>query len=329
MAEITLDPRGPAGANGLNWYTEERNPLPADGRDNESWLNTRTLTVFKKEAGVWNAKASIAPSPPKPGTPGAAGNTIYSDEGPPSTQLGRSGDFYLQKSGSVGLVIYGPKAGSTWPPGVGLVTLIVGGAPPVSSTGVDGQSYIDTVNGVLYPPKVNGAWPAGTYLRGLIVGSGPPSASVGVDGTTYLDTMGVALYGPKAGGIWPGSPTSLIGPKAFKPVAPWASGTAYSPGPPADLVQVNGSSYACLIAHTAGSSFATDLAAGRWGLVAAKGVDGTGTGTVKHSGTPAVGRLARFSDTTGDLIEDAGVSSSDILSRGQIVGLSYGPDALA
>lgn len=86
----------------------------------------------------------------------------------------------------------------------------------------------------------------------------------------------------------------------------------------------NGSSYQCLISHTAGT-FATDLGAGKWGLVAQKGTDGTGTGTVSTTGPVVAGRLAVFADNTGTLIADGGAP----LTRGQIVGLSYGPDSLS
>lgn len=54
----------------------------------------------------------------------------------------------------------------------------------------------------------------------------------------------------------------------------WLTGTAYGLG---DLVQFDGSSYICLIAHTSGT-FATDLSALRWTIFAARGAPGAGTG---------------------------------------------------
>ncbi|UFW82881.1 hypothetical protein BjapCC829_23110 [Bradyrhizobium barranii] len=60
------------------------------------------------------------------------------------------------------------------------------------------------------------------------------------------------------------------GPSPLLPIAAWTTATAYVVGPPASFVSSGGSSYMCLVPHTAGT-FATDLAAGKWGLVAQKG----------------------------------------------------------
>lgn len=54
----------------------------------------------------------------------------------------------------------------------------------------------------------------------------------------------------------------------------WATALLYTPS---DIVTINGSAYICIAAHLAGV-FATDLAAGRWRLFAAKGDAGAGTG---------------------------------------------------
>ena len=56
---------------------------------------------------------------------------------------------------------------------------------------------------------------------------------------------------------------------------PWVTATAYAIG---DLVNSGGSTYICLIAHTAAASFATDLSALRWAVFAAQGSAGAGTG---------------------------------------------------
>lgn len=56
--------------------------------------------------------------------------------------------------------------------------------------------------------------------------------------------------------------------------ASWVTATLYKVN---DGVSNNGTSYVCVSQHTSGT-FVTDLAAGRWQILAAKGVDGTGTG---------------------------------------------------
>ena len=53
-------------------------------------------------------------------------------------------------------------------------------------------------------------------------------------------------------------------------VGAWVTSTAYVVN---DIVSINGNSYICIVAHTSGT-FATDLAASKWELVAQKGDTG-------------------------------------------------------
>ena len=92
-------------------------------------------------------------------------------------------------------------------------------------------------------------------------------------------------------------PTGLIGNWR----GPWVTGTAYAVN---DAASQGGSSYICLTAHTAGT-FATDLAAGKWQLVVAKGDAGAaGTNGTNGLGVPAGGStgqvLAKVSATDND-----------------------------
>lgn len=119
--------------------------------------------------------------------------------------------------------------------------------------------------------------------------------------------------------IGPQGVVGPVGPVPLAPIVAWATATAYGIGPPASHVSQGGSSYQCLVAHTSGT-FASDLGAGNWGLVASKGADGTGTGTVTPSGTMAIGDVAVFANAAGTLIASGGPTHT----RGQIVGLSYG-----
>lgn len=74
------------------------------------------------------------------------------------------------------------------------------------------------------------------------------------------------------------------------PVAAWVTATAYVAGPPASVVTDAGSSYVCLTAHTSGT-FATDLGAGKWLLLAEAGTNGT-------NGSPGATTLAGCTDVT-------------------------------
>ncbi|MEH2508707.1 hypothetical protein V1291_000061 [Nitrobacteraceae bacterium AZCC 1564] len=104
------------------------------------------------------------------------------------------------------------------------------------------------------------------------------------------------------------------GPASLKPIEPWATGVDYVVGPPASFVSQAGSAYECLIPHTSGT-FAADLAAGKWGLVAAKGIDGTGTGDVQGPASSTDGGLVVFDGADGKhvkALDDADAALSEL-----------------
>jgi hypothetical protein len=74
------------------------------------------------------------------------------------------------------------------------------------------------------------------------------------------------LYGTSA--VWTNEMSTGYSP--FAGQTAWTTSTAYTAGPPASYITINASSYICLVAHTSGT-FATDLAAGKWGIVALAG----------------------------------------------------------
>lgn len=80
------------------------------------------------------------------------------------------------------------------------------------------------------------------------------------------------LQGPQ-GIQGPQGNTGATGPAAWSSVSAWTTGTSYVVGPPASVVTEGGSTYVCRVGHTSGT-FATDLAAGRWALIAMKGDTG-------------------------------------------------------
>ncbi|MET4176079.1 hypothetical protein ABIB99_007195 [Bradyrhizobium sp. LA6.1] len=57
------------------------------------------------------------------------------------------------------------------------------------------------------------------------------------------------------------------GPAAWALPSAWTTATAYTATAPSSVVVVNGSTFVCIVSHTSGT-FATDLAAGKWQLVA-------------------------------------------------------------
>jgi hypothetical protein len=81
----------------------------------------------------------------------------------------------------------------------------------------------------------------------------------------------------EAGPVGADGPAGPAGPLPLQTLAAWATGQVYTATAPASFVAQAGSSYACAISHTSGT-FAADLAAGKWIVVAAKGTPGAGTG---------------------------------------------------
>jgi len=73
-------------------------------------------------------------------------------------------------------------------------------------------------------------------------------------------------------------PQGVAGPAAWAAPVNWATGQNYVATAPRSVAVVNGEAYAALLDHVSGV-FATDLAAGKWLKVAAKGADGAGGGS--------------------------------------------------
>jgi hypothetical protein len=156
-------------------------------------------------------------------------------------------------------------------------------AEPNPSYGDEGQYGFQPTTGKMWA-KVSGAWSyLGIYkafqLRGAY--SGATTYSVGdvvtESGSSYVwinDTSGSDHAPPNATYWQLLASKGDTGSAGLGPVAAWTTGHDYVAGPPADYVSDGGSSYMCLVDHTSGT-FAADLAAGKWGLVAQKGADGT------------------------------------------------------
>jgi len=111
------------------------------------------------------------------------------------------------------------------------------------------------------------------------------------------------------------------GPAPWIAPAAWVTATAYTATAPASAVSQGGSSYACLISHTSGT-FATDLAAGKWGLIASKGDTGasgaTGLFGSQLSATPTQ------SDTGLSTLVGTGAASADTAAGQRITSTSAG-----
>lgn len=103
--------------------------------------------------------------------------------------------------------------------------------------------------------------PASALAIGTVTTGAPGSqAQAQVNGVAPNQTLDLTI------------PQGLIGstgPAAWAPPVAWANGAVYTATAPRSVVIIGGSTYVCVAAHTA-TTFAADLAAGKWSLVAAQ-----------------------------------------------------------
>lgn len=201
-------------------------------------------------------------------------------------------------------------------------------APPAAtapdpSLGNDGQYAMQPTTGKQWV-KVSGVWTyQGIYkaFRFLGAWSGATAYTIGdvvaSGGNSYVCVLDHTNHVPPNVTYWQLlASVGATGPVAWLPPAAWATAQSYVTGPPASVVTFNGSTYVCIVPHTS-NVFGTDLAAGKWLLVAQRGQDGsnyaatsTTSLTISVAGKPfttqtnlayTVGarvRLSRASDVT-------------------------------
>ena len=144
-------PAGPAGTVGATGPAGPAGPIGITGA-----------------AGPVGAPGPTAPAGPQgpigntgpPGPAGANGNTVLNGTGAPPASVGNDGDFYIDTAADV---LYGPKAGGSWPAtGTSLVGApgATGPAGPAGPTGPAGAGgNLDSLNG---QPCDTGTAQAGT-----------------------------------------------------------------------------------------------------------------------------------------------------------------------
>jgi hypothetical protein len=172
------------------------------------------------------------------GAAGANGKTVINGSTDPAAGTGQDGDFYINTATNT---LFGPKVSGAWPLGVSLIgpigatgpagaagvngvagangldgkTVLNGTTDPGSSTGENGDFYINTTSNKIFGPKASGVWPAGVSLIGI--------ASVGaISGTSTANgasiTGGELKLAPAdgtSGGIVTISAQTFAGAKTF------------------------------------------------------------------------------------------------------------------
>ena len=116
-------------------------------------------------------------------------------------------------------------------------TILNGIINPVSTTGIDGDFYLNTITNNLFGPKNGGVWSAGVNLIGtnglngktILNGNIDPIVATGTIGDFYINTASNKLFGPKSAGVWPAG-VSLIGPAGSFAVTGTLGQTIYNDG---------------------------------------------------------------------------------------------------
>lgn len=137
----------------------------------------------------------------------------------------------------------------------------------------------------------SGDWSAPAFITGPV---GPTPTITAEAATTAPGTPATVAVTPIAGGY--NLAFGLPAAEGMQPRGVWANATAYVKG---DVVSYNGSSYVAKRANTG----VTPVEGLDWGLLAAKGTDGTGTGDVSGPSSAVNGAVAGFDGTTGKLLK--------------------------
>lgn len=214
-------------------------PASIFGDPGDFYIDTVTYDLYGPKTGLsWGLPVSLIGPSGINGLNGVDGRTIINGTAPPTPGDGVDGDFWID---TVNFNIWGPKALGTWTLLVSLVgpagptgpagtpgsVWHFGSGVPAGALGVDGDYYLDTVNGDVYFKSL-GAWgfidnltgpmgatgaagPAGADGSTILNGTVAPTGGDGADGDFWIDTVANQIYGPKTLGAW-GAGTSIVGP---------------------------------------------------------------------------------------------------------------------
>jgi hypothetical protein len=203
----TPGPPGPAGATGpagvgAAWRQGAGVPGAGVGINGDFYLNTSNGDIYgPKAAGAWGAVVfNIAQGQQGPAGPAGAagvdGRTLLSGTSAPGAGVGANGDFFINTAASI---IYGPKAGGTWPVGVSLI----GPAGATGATGATGPAGAAGPAGATGPQGPQG-------LKGDTGDTGPagPTGATGPQGPKG-DTGNTGPQGP-AGATGATGPAGVV-----------------------------------------------------------------------------------------------------------------------
>ncbi|MFM7628477.1 MAG: hypothetical protein ACKO44_03090 [Algoriphagus sp.] len=195
--------RGAIGATGPQGPTGSTGPQGAKGdKGDPGTTGPQGPIGLTGATGATGPQGLVGPSGATgatgtPGATGADGRTVLNGTSNPTSTTGTNGDFYINTSANT---LFGPKANGAWPLGVSMVG-------PQGSTGATGPAGASGITGL-----TGAAGAAGVDGRTVLNGTSNPTSSTGANGDFYINTSTNTLFGPKGSGVWP-SGISLVGPQ--------------------------------------------------------------------------------------------------------------------
>ncbi|WP_394265629.1 hypothetical protein, partial [Bergeyella zoohelcum] len=195
-----IGPKGANGNNGASMLTGNGVPQAATGANGDSYVDTATGTVYKKNNGSWASIGSIKGATGQQGPQGVAGPkgangnngaSMLTGNGVPQAATGANGDSYVDTATGT---LYKKNNGS-WA-NIGSIKGATGQQGPQGATGQQGPQGPAGPQGVAGPKGANG-----NNGASMLTGNGVPQAATGANGDSYVDTATGTLY-KKNNGSW-------------------------------------------------------------------------------------------------------------------------------
>ena len=182
---------GRDGRDGKDILNGTENPGENQGKDGDTFVNTKTGDVFVKENGTWKPAGNIK------GPKGDDGKDILNGKTDPTSEIGKDGDKYVNtETGDIFV-----KENGTWK-SAGNIKGPKGDKGENGTNGTDGR---DGTNGTNGTDGVAGATGAaghdGRDGKDILNGTENPGENQGKDGDTFVNTKTGEVF-VKENGIW-------------------------------------------------------------------------------------------------------------------------------
>ena len=182
---------GRDGRDGKDILNGTENPGENQGKDGDTFVNTKTGEVFVKENGIWKPAGNIR------GPKGDDGKDILNGKTDPTSEIGKDGDKYVNtETGDIFV-----KENGTWK-SAGNIKGPKGDKGENGTNGTDGR---DGTNGTNGTDGVAGATGAagrdGRDGKDILNGTENPGENQGKDGDTFVNTKTGEVF-VKENGIW-------------------------------------------------------------------------------------------------------------------------------